>query len=170
MQKYENFSVCTRQSLEYTCQSYGYNFTQEQIEQLLKIYAGLPAFADAEPALSGLQNEDYKVVAFSNGLSSAVDRLLLASGIRSYFSDIISADELKTYKPDPKVYQHLLKRCESTVDAAWLVSCNPFDIIGAKAVGIKTAWLQRTERNIFDPWEISPDITIDSLSQLQSHL
>ncbi len=46
-----------------------------------------------------------------------------------------------------------------------LVSANPFDIIGARAAGWKTAWLRRGA--VFDSREeFAPDIAADSLAQL----
>ena len=40
------------------------------------------------------------------------------------------------------------------------------DIIGAVSAGMKAAWLQRSPDAIFDPWEISPTVTFQNLSQL----
>jgi FMN phosphatase YigB (HAD superfamily) len=39
-------------------------------------------------------------------------------------------------------------------------------VIGAKACGLKAAWLQRDPRNPFDTWEFSPDVTVHSLEEL----
>jgi len=83
------------------------------------------------------------------------------------FIDVVSADEVKTFKPNPSVYEHFLQRSNALKNAAWLVSSNPFDVIGAMSVGMHAAWLQRTQASIFDPWEIEPTVTITSLMELQ---
>jgi 2-haloacid dehalogenase len=46
------------------------------------------------------------------------------------------------------------------------VSGNPFDVIGAKACGLKAAWLRRDPQRIFDPWEFSPDVVVRNLEEL----
>ena len=49
---------------------------------------------------------------------------------------------------------------------AWLISSNPFDVIGAISSGMRAAWVQRSPEVLFDPWGIEPTITLSSLSDL----
>jgi 2-haloacid dehalogenase len=51
-----------------------------------------------------------------------------------------------------------------------MVSSNPWDVIGAKAAGLNTAWIKRDSKKIFDPWGIEPDITASSLIELSEQL
>jgi len=46
------------------------------------------------------------------------------------------------------------------------VSGNPFDVIGAKAAGLRAAWLRRDPQRVFDPWEFSPDVVVGNLEEL----
>jgi 2-haloacid dehalogenase len=55
-------------------------------------------------------------------------------------------------------------------EAVWLISSNPFDIIGAKACGLYTAWVQRDPKRAFDPWEFEPDVIVHSLAELNEIL
>ena len=55
-------------------------------------------------------------------------------------------------------------------DKAWLVSSNPFDVIGAVSAGMRAAWVQRSNMAIFDPWDIEPTAIIHGLDQLQDVL
>jgi 2-haloacid dehalogenase len=48
----------------------------------------------------------------------------------------------------------------------WLISSNPFDVIGAKACGLRTAWVQRDPKRIFDQWDFEPDVIVRSLAEL----
>ena len=92
------------------------------------------------------------MVAFSNGEKESVDGLLNNANIMKYFDDIISADEIQTFKPDPLIYQHLLSRTNSEAKQAWLISSNPFDVIGAKSFGMNAAWVKRSGAAVYDPW------------------
>ena len=57
--------------------------------------------------------------------------------------------------------EHLLPGAE-----AWMISSNPFDVIGAISAGMRGAWVKRSFTSIYDPWEIEPTITIGSLTEL----
>jgi 2-haloacid dehalogenase len=56
---------------------------------------------------------------------------------------LVSAEEAGVYKPHPGIYRHLLAKTSTQSAEALLVSCNPFDIAGAGAVGIRAVWCRR---------------------------
>lgn len=150
MQRYQNFSICTRDALDYTIQFFGCEFTAAQKQDLLQAYATLPAFADVAVALSQLRA--HQLYAFSNGQAAAVDSLLSHASIRAYFTDIISVDAVGVFKPSPAVYQHFLTATAVRAESAWLVSSNGFDVMGARSVGMCAAWVRRLPTMVFDPW------------------
>src|SRR5450631_1187006 len=131
MQNYENFAVCTRNALDYTCEYLKAPLSQNVREELLDAYKVLPAFDDAEEGLSQAKKSGYRLFAFSNGSADAVETLLKNVGIRDYFIGVVSVDEIKSYRPNPGVYSHLLRRAGALGADAWLISSNPFDVIGA---------------------------------------
>ena len=88
------------------------------------------------------------------------------AGIEYFFSDIVSVDEIKSFKPDPAVYEHFLHRAKTTSSEAWLISSNPFDVIGAMAAGMRAVWVKRSDKALFDPWGVTPTVTITNLSEL----
>ena len=83
---------------------------------------------------------------------------------------IFSADTIKTFKPDPAVYQLVQRAGDMPEEKVWLVSGNPFDIIGAKACGLKAAWVRRDPARVFDPWEFPPDAVVQNLKELHDVL
>ena len=169
MRRYENFVVCTRQALDYCCAEYDVSFSAEQKDTLLQSYRVLPAFSDADESLVALQAEGHRLFAFSNGTSEAVEEILQTNGLRQCFEDVVSCDALKTFKPNPDVYQYFMREVGDSKDA-WLVSGNPFDVIGAVSAGMKSAWVKRSDRAVFDPWGIEPTIAVASLSELSEKL
>jgi 2-haloacid dehalogenase len=66
----------------------------------------------------------------------------------------------------PGIYRHLLGLAGTEPAAALLVSSNPFDIAGAGATGMRTAWCKRQPDALFDPWGPRPEYVIRSLSEL----
>ena len=170
MQNYENFAVCTRQALDYTCKYYKVSLTKVQKQELLDAYRELPAFEDVEDGLVRLKGANFRLYAFSNGSADAVETLLVTAGIRHFFLGVVSTDDLKSFKPNPAVYSHFLRKSESSGSNAWLISSNPFDVIGAISAGMKAAWVQRSKESLFDPWEIKPTITVKSLLELHEKI
>jgi 2-haloacid dehalogenase len=166
MQNYDTFAVCTSNALDYTCAFYEVDLTKEQKNNLLESYRSLPAFKDVEDGLKKLKANNYRLFAFSNGTADAVNALLVAAGIRDYFQGIVSVDDLKSFKPSPAVYSHFLRESGAKSSNAWLISSNPFDVIGAISAGMRAAWVQRSKDAIFDPWGIEPTITVNNLGEL----
>ena len=170
MQNYQNFAICTRDALEYTNQFYNTNLSADDKQQLLESYRSLLAFDDVTESLQDLKQEGFRLFAFSNGSQDAVEALLTNAGIREYFIDVVSVDDLKTFKPNPAVYSHFLRKSAANGETAWLISSNPFDVIGAVSQGMRSAWVKRTPDAIFDPWGIEPTITVSSLTQLKQEI
>jgi len=168
MKRYEEFPVCTRQALDYACRLHGCDLSGEEKEALMSSYLVLPAYDDVAGAMSLLRERELALYAFSNGVEREVRTLLENAGIIDCFDGIISVDEVQSFKPDPEVYLHFLIKTRSEADATWLVSSNPFDIIGAAACGWQTAWLKRMDTAVFDPWEVTPTLTVESLAELQN--
>jgi len=56
--------------------------------------------------------------------------------------------EIEIFKPDPRVYEYFAKKVgkgtsREEMESIWLVSGNPFDVVGARAVGMQAAWVDR---------------------------
>ena len=170
MKAYVNFAVCTRQALDFACAAHRIDLNEAQKEALLARYRELPAFPDVAAGLERLAQAGHRLVAFSNGTADAVEGLLRVAKIRELFDHVVSVDAVRSFKPDPAVYAHL---CEATgTDAAqsWLVSSNPFDVIGAVSAGMRAAWVRRDSTAVFDPWGIEADVVVSDLGELPSAL
>lgn len=170
MGRYQPFSECTRQALDYALAFHRHALTDDQRHSLLDRYRHLPAFADAQPALRQLQADGHRLWAFSNGQAAAVETLLSSAGLDDCFAGIVSVDEVQSFKPSPSVYAHFLNRTEATAAATWLISSNPFDVIGARSAGWQAAWVQRSAAQPFDPWEVTPSLTLGGLAELAAAL
>jgi 2-haloacid dehalogenase len=166
MQNYETFAVCTSQALDYTCTCYGTSLSDAQKQALMSLYRVLPAFDDVAEGLQQLQGAGLRLYDFSNGAADALEVLLNNAGIRDLFLGVVSVDDIKSFKPNPAVYSHFLRQSKSTGGSAWLISSNPFDVIGAISAGMKSAWVRRSPEAIFDPWGIEPTLTVNNLLEL----
>ncbi len=170
MRDYRDFSDCTRAALLYACRDAEVAISEEAVEQAMQAYGELDAFSDVRPGLDLLRNENISLYAFSNGSRQAVQRLLQRAEIDKYFTGIVSVEDVRSFKPDPEVYAHLLQSCGLPAGNVFLVSGNPFDVLGAANVGIRTAWMRRDPNAIFDPWGVEPDITCGDFTHLAADI
>jgi len=170
MKKYQPFDVCTAQALRFVCRHLGIPLSEELQAQLMAKYLQLPSYPDVTGALEEFASQGFTIAACSNGTANAVRAVLDHSGVLARFSKIVSVDPIRTFKPDPAVYEYLVAELHARRDMVWLISSNPFDVIGAKACGLRTAWVQRDPKRVFDSWEFEPDIVVHGLAELQGRL
>jgi 2-haloacid dehalogenase len=170
MKKYQPFDACTSQALRLVSAQLGIVLSEEAQADLLSKYQQLPAYPDVTRALDELAAHGFTMAACSNGTESAVRGALDYAGVLPRFSKIVSVDPLRTFKPDPAVYEYLVAELRTPREMVWLISSNPFDVIGAKACGLRTAWVQRDPKRVFDPWEFEPDAIVHSLAELKGIL
>ena len=169
MGQYADFDVVTRDAFRATAAVLGVDL-QTAETGLLDVYRRLPAYADAAEGLIRLAEEGHRLVAFSNGVASTLRGLLTHARLMPPLTDVVSVDEVRTYKPSPLVYRHLVARGTSP-DKTWLVSANAWDVLGAKSAGLKAAWVRRSPRAHWDGGGIAePDVEVTSLSELVGKL
>ena len=119
----------------------------------MKAYDSLSTFPDVTPALQALAKESgVTAVVFSNGTQTMVTNSVKSSPDlgphASVFKDIVTVEEVKRFKPAPAVYYHLAEKVgksktKQAMGEMWLVSGNPFDVVGARSVGMQAAWVDR---------------------------
>lgn len=175
---YENFSNITRNSLQHALAEHNESLPDPAIADLMKAYDNLSTFPDVQPTLSKLaQRSDMTAVIFSNGtqtmVSNSVHHSPDLSPHASLFKDIVSVENVKEYKPAPGVYHHLVAQTgKSTAQKGdiYLVSGNPFDIVGARSVGLNAIWVDRGGRGWTDAAVPSakPTAVVRSLEEIVS--
>ena len=169
MRNYADFSICTGDALNFACRRFNAAISPERRSELLRLYQYLPRFDDVTPALYSLR-ATFRLFAFSNGKRREIDAVLSNANILDYFEGIITADDARSFKPDPAVYSYARRATGAWSSPFWLVSSNPWDVIGARSAGLASAWVRRSEETIYDPWGIEPDITVRSLIDLPAAL
>ena len=169
MRNYCTFSVCTRQALDYCCQALGQRLDESDKQALMAAYARLPAFPEVPEALERFAGSGHRLFAFSNGADADVRHVLQAAGIATRFEGVVSVDPIRSFKPDPAVYAHFLRTAAAPAAETWLISGNPFDIIGARSAGFRAAWVKRRSDTVFDPWELTPTLEAPDLAALAAH-
>jgi 2-haloacid dehalogenase len=169
MEQYEDFAQVTRYALDYALIATGYTLTDEQKQQLMEQYNDLEPFSDTHEGLQRLQQKGHTMVVFSNGTPRMLSALMKAAQLDAYMQGFISVDEVRTYKPSPRVYQLVGQKLARPLHEIRLISSNPFDIIGAMSAGMQAAWVDRSG-SIFDPFGPHPTMVVKTLVELADAL
>ena len=166
MRDYADFPTCTREALIQVCERHGLVLSAAELADVIGRYRTLPAYADVAVGLTGLRRLGLPCWAFSNGRGDDVQALMDHAGLAPWITGVVSLHDIRTYKPDPAAYAYFRDRAATGADAVWLISGNPFDLIGAKAAGMRTIWVRRQETTIFDPWGGRPDAVVRGIGEI----
>ena len=164
MDRYQDFWHVTEAALRTALAQLQMEASESQVRQLLDAYLAPAVFPDAIVALDALCDNPLAIL--SNGTPKMLDAAVLKNAIESYFSNIISADQVKTYKPSARVYQLGLDALHLPAEEILFVSSNAWDAAGAKAFGYSVCWCNRSGGEI-DQLGFEPDIIVPTLDQIQ---
>ncbi|KAK4203550.1 putative dehalogenase [Triangularia verruculosa] len=136
---FTDFASITRSALKHVVP----DITGKQIESIMSAYDNLEVFPEVPGALGVMEENGGLVEAyvFSNGTRGMVEGSL--KGLREVFRGVVCVEGVGRYKPDPKVYEYLVGEVGREKGEVWLVSGNPFDVLGAKAAGLRACWVDR---------------------------
>lgn len=166
MGRYEDFSVVTRDSLDYACRALDLERTPGDVKRLTDAYRRLEPYPEARAALEMLLPR--RLAILSNGSPSMLEPLVKNAGLKNFFDHVISVDELKTYKPHPRVYQLACDKLAVEPAAVGFVSSNFWDVSGAGHFGFRAFWINRTDAAA-DSLGYTPHAVLSRLTDLSQH-
>lgn len=160
--------------LEYALEANGYDVPADVRDRIRReIYEDrISVFEDVTDGIGRIVGAGYDVYVLSNGNPEMLRHLVEAAGLGNLVSDTISADEIKTYKPDSAIYRHAATRIGTPIEEILHVSGGSMrDVWGAKHAGMQTGWLARPEQSL--PREHlgrDPDVVLETLYDLADRL
>lgn len=141
MERYEDFSIITSDSLAYTLDVLGLKTAPETFDRIIDKYVHLDLYPDAKDTLAALKGK--KLAILSNGSTGMLNALVRNTGLDTILDATISIDSRKIFKPSPKTYELIEDKLGVKPSEVLFVSSNPFDACGAKAFGLNVAWIER---------------------------
>lgn len=166
MRDWVDFGVCTAQALDAVARRFDVELGDDQRQALLDGWRRLPAYDDAREALVRLRDSGVRAVAFTNGVEASARDLLDHAGLLSLLDGVVTVEPVRSFKPDPAAYAHLVASLDLPAPRVALVSGNSFDVIGAQHSGLATVWVRRSPTAALDPWGVAPDRTVSALTEL----
>lgn len=168
MGDYVSFDQVTEEALTYALREIKVE-EPKVYDILMPVYRQPEAFSDVLPGLKALNQTGYKVAILSNGTKAMLEAGVTKTGISQLVSAVLSVEEVRTFKPNPKVYQMSADFFGLDKSAFLFFSSNRWDIAGAANFGFSTAWVNRNGLvpEVLGP---RPTYTLSSLHELNSIL
>jgi 2-haloacid dehalogenase len=124
-------------------------WTPDEIHKLSLIWHFLDPWPDSAPGLALLRKEmGFVTATLSNGNVSLLRDLATHGGLD--YSEIISAEEFRAYKPHPSVYLGAARRLGLQPGECALVAAHLGDLKAAKECGFQTVYVERKEEEGWD--------------------
>lgn len=138
-------------------------------DALMAAFASLDPHPDVAPALRALRDAEVRVVTLSVGSAANVERLFDRAGLADLIDLHLSCESVQRWKPASEPYLHACEVLDAHPSDAWMVAAHSWDIGGAAAVGMRTAWISRLEGE-FDVSFGAPEVRGADLEDVVRHL
>ncbi|WP_219416452.1 HAD-IA family hydrolase [Pseudonocardia nigra] len=128
----------------------GHTLSEDALDHVLAGFRELPPHPDVEPALMALARARIPTYAFTHGTASVVRDALDRAGLRTYLRDVLSTEEIRSFKPPARVYNWVCQQVEAPGDRVALVAVHSWDVHGAVRAGLVGALATRLEGAVPD--------------------
>lgn len=123
----------------------GYTLDDDAIEHVLAGFTELPLQPDAEPAFDLLAAEGIRAYGFTHGSASVLESILDRHGMRAKLAGVLSAEEIRAFKPPARVYHWACERAGAAPEDTALVAVHSWDTQGAVRAGLLAGFATRLE-------------------------
>ena len=163
--RYVPFWTLTERALDYALERHGLSSIALRT-MLLDAYRTVPAFPEARSTLVRLRGLGCRVAILTNADRAMVGAALAASGLGDALDDIISVEDIRQYKVDPRAYDLGCRRLASSPQTTSFVSSNAWDVGGASAFGLQCIRVRRSELPLEYP-DMPPLAVVRSLDEIR---
>lgn len=112
-------------------------------EKLMSAYLALDPFPEVPAMLDSLKRAGKRLAILSNGNPEMLDPMVKASGLADRFEAVLSVDDAKVFKVDPRTYQLVEKKLGVKPSKVCFLSSNCWDAHGAAHFGFNVLWVNR---------------------------
>ena len=134
---------------------FGQNFNDDECDAYFQDYltfyeSNWRLFDDVLPCLDALSHLRLGII--TDGSSTQQREKLQRTGILSYFTIVLTAEDAKAAKPSADIFEQAWQASGTSVDVCWHVGDNlEKDALGASAIGMKGIWLNRSKAHAAMP-------------------
>ncbi len=142
------------------------------LQQAMQVFVeSYPRLLVLEPQtralLEDLQDADLPTGIVTNGGTIMQSNKIRESGLDGLVGAVVISEEAGISKPDPRIFEEALSQIQASPASTLFVGDNPeADILGAKALGMPTAWLHIGQEWPFE--QERPDYVFDHVHDIRN--
>lgn len=167
--QFNDFTAIAKATMQMAAFKLNITVTENDVNNALEVLKHLPIRDGVQPGLSALLDEGYRIAALTNSPEDILRERMERTGLISYFECVLSAEQVKKYKPSLEVYRWAAKKMNAKEKEMLFVSAHGWDIAGAYNAGMETAFMQ-LDNEILYPLAPQPSFTCSSLPDLATQL
>jgi len=143
--QYADFWQTTEDGLLFAAESQKLDLSVDAREKLMNAYLRLGVWPDVPPVLRSLRDAGIRLGFLSNATRRILEAGIRSSGLEDAFEHVLSTDEIRTYKPDPRAYHMAIDAFALEKEEILFVAFAGWDAAGAKSFGYTTFWANRMD-------------------------
>ncbi|MCX8253072.1 Cis-epoxysuccinate hydrolase [Beijerinckiaceae bacterium RH AL1] len=120
--------------------AWGVSISADERQALSAAWSRLKPWPDTRPGLERLRDR-FTLATLSNGSMASVVNIVKTHDLP--FHCVLTAELVKSSKPDPKVYDLALRSLGVKPQEIVMVACHKYDLVAAKALGFRVAFIPR---------------------------
>ena len=141
--RYAGFWQATEDALIFAATLLKLDLTPDKRQQLMDAYLRLQAWPEVPQALRALKRAGIRLAFLSNATPQILHAGIKNAKLEGIFDHVLSTDQIKTYKPDPRAYQMAIDAFGLRREDIAFVAFAGWDVAGAKWFGYTTFWVNR---------------------------
>jgi 2-haloacid dehalogenase len=149
-------------AVAYVMDRAGISYTADEVRALVDSIVRLRPFPEVPEALDRLRAR-YRLIVLSNGDPDMLENARPHHGVA--FERLISVAEANSFKPHVATYTRAAAIVGVQMHEVLFIANHAFDCIGAKAAGMRTAFIDRRQRP-FGATPYQPDLLVPSMTAL----
>jgi 2-haloacid dehalogenase len=157
------------EAVDYTLERAGIPHTDAEVRALVDEITRLDPFPDVVQALAAMKGRGLRLCVLSNGDPDMLAAGVAHSGTGDLWDLVLSVAEAGAFKPHRTTYETAAARLGLAGDDILFVADHAFDCIGAKAAGLRTAFVDRRRRP-FGNGRYLPDVTVADMAEVAALL
>ena len=166
---YSDFGTIGAAALEITAEREGVDLSDEDKQKILGGMRELPPHPEVAESLERLRDAGLMLATLTNSTLQVAEAQMNSSGLRHYFEQILSADEVKRLKPAPEPYRMAAQSLGVEAERVRLVAAHAWDVAGALRSGCAAAFVARPGM-VLDPLVERPDVVGADLREVADRI
>lgn len=167
--RFNDFISIARATMHMCAKSLGRSLDDTQVTEVLEQLRHLALQDGVQEGLSNLYDQGFRIAALTNSPRKIVLDRMERTGLISYFEAVLSAEQVKKFKPCTEVYEWAAAKLDVDPAETLLVTAHGWELAGGASAGMKTAYLKKNRQMLY-PLAPEPDLVCSSLEDLASQM